>query len=170
MAIIMEGLTSCPICGSTDLSKPYTATSGVAFPEGDELWRYCDAPLHLECLAHWPHRERFSRGYFDLWRDESMSGHGVLLAEAPRWLLRCGPAKPEAEPYYVEVRIADWPMRLYSRWAQWPDYSAQQYRQGLIGEALEAADEVMSEVRKIAPDLESLRALRQRMLFKPASP
>lgn len=52
MAIIMEGLTSCPIRGSTDLSKPYTATSGVVFPEGDELWRYCDAPLHLECLAH----------------------------------------------------------------------------------------------------------------------
>ncbi|MGE6760607.1 hypothetical protein ACQKGO_21490 [Corallococcus interemptor] len=52
MAMIIKGFTSCAICGSTDLSKPYTATSGVFFDEGDELWRYCDAPLHLECLEH----------------------------------------------------------------------------------------------------------------------
>ncbi|MGE6760612.1 hypothetical protein ACQKGO_21515 [Corallococcus interemptor] len=165
MAIILEGLTSCPICGSTDLSKPYTATSGAFFDEGDELWRYCDAPLHLDCLEHWPHRERFSRGYLDLLRAEAKQGNGVLLAEAPLWLLRCGPAKPEATPYYVEVHLADWPIQLYSRWEQWTDYSANTYREGLAGAALKAADAAMAEVRRLAPDMDALRALRQRMLL-----
>ena len=165
MAIIMEGLTSCPICGSTDLSKPYTATSGVFFDEGDELWRYCDAPLHLECLEHWQHRERFARGYFDLWRDQVTQGNGVLLAESPLWILRCGPAKPEATPYFVEVDLAEWPIRLYSRWERWADYAEHPYREGLTGEALKAADAAMAEVRQVAPDLDALRALRQRMLL-----
>ncbi|MBN8226152.1 hypothetical protein JYK02_01365 [Corallococcus macrosporus] len=168
MAMIIKGFTSCAICGSTDLSKPYTATSGVAFPKEDELWRFCDAPLHFDCLARWPHRERFSRGYFDLWKDDSVLANGVLSG-GRAWVLRCGPAKREADPYYAEVRLSDWPMRLYSRWEQWTDFAAHQYREGLEDEALKAADAAMAEVRKVAADLESLSVLRQRMLFSPTS-
>ncbi|MFP2898831.1 hypothetical protein [Corallococcus sp. 4LFB] len=170
MALIIKGKTACAICGGTDLSQPYLATSGGAFPQEDELWRYGDAPMHLGCLAHWPHRERFSQGYFAPWKDDSVLARGDFPAEGRAWILRCGPANPEADPYYAEVRLSDWPMRLYSRWEQWTDFAAHQYRHGLVGEALKAADQVMSRVREVAPDLETLRALRQRMLFKPSSP
>ncbi|RKG76890.1 hypothetical protein [Corallococcus terminator] len=168
MAIIIKGITRCRICGSGDLSLPYIGTSGMAFPKGDELHPYCDALLHLDCLARWPHRERFSRGYFDRRRDDPDRSNGVLLAERRTWLLRCGPASPDAEPYFAEVLLIDWPMRLYSRWAQWDDYVAQGYGQRLSGEALMAAGQVMSEVRQVAPTLEVLGALRQQALTQPS--
>ena len=28
-------------------------------------------------------------------------------------------------PYYIAVRFRDWPIRLYSRFAEWPEYTAQ---------------------------------------------
>jgi len=43
MALIFPG-SRCAIC-DTDLSRAYTAPSGVAFPPGHELWRFCDAPF-----------------------------------------------------------------------------------------------------------------------------
>ncbi|RKH12579.1 hypothetical protein D7V97_08040 [Corallococcus sp. CA053C] len=61
------------------------------------------------------------------------------------------------------------PMRLYTRWAQWADYAAQGYGEGLSGEELIAAGAAMSEVRQVAPTLEALGALRQRVLTQPSS-
>lgn len=164
MALILQGVTRCPICESTDLTRAYLATSGGFFPEGHELWRFCDAPLHLDCLERWPDRRRFARGYFDLWRDECLRGHGVLLAERSSWLLRCGPAKADADPYYAEVRLSEWPLRLYSRWDEWSHYVAKGYRDGLLGQVLDAADEAMSQVRDVAPTVSALRAARQKTL------
>ncbi|MGE6760606.1 hypothetical protein ACQKGO_21485 [Corallococcus interemptor] len=69
----------------------------------------------------------------------------------------------------MEVILADWPIRLYSRWERWTDYSAHTYREGLTSEALKAADAAMAEVRKVAPDLASLSLLRQRMLSNSSS-
>jgi len=53
----------CAICDGSLRDGSYLATSGVAFPAGDPLWRFCDAPLHWDCYEHWPHRLRFAHQY-----------------------------------------------------------------------------------------------------------
>lgn len=164
MATIIKGRTPCAICGDTNLSRPFTATSGVAFPPGHDLYPYCDAPLHLDCLATWPDRERFSRGYFDMWRRTSRGP--VLLADGPGWMLLCGPARPESTPYYVEVRLVDWPIVLKSRWENWPDYMTGAFREGLTGDPLKAAETVMQQARVVATDAESLVQLRRQALTR----
>ena len=166
MAIIMEGKTPCAICGRMDLNRPFTATSGCAFPENDELWRYCDAPLHLDCLARWENRVRFSRAYFDMWRDAAKSGMGFVLREGSDWMLRCGPAKPSQAPHYAEIDLVEWPMRLYSKWGEWAENIARGFCQGLSGPALQAAEHAVAEVRAIAPDQAALSALRQHLLHQ----
>ena len=62
MALITKG-SRCAICDRLLGDGPYLATSGVAFPVGDPLWSFCDAPLHWDCYEHWPHRSRFARQF-----------------------------------------------------------------------------------------------------------
>ena len=79
----------CPICDGL-LDRPFTATSGVAFPRGHRLWRYCDAPLHFDCLAAWPDREEFSRAYFVSALANGWRGRATILRATARWFLACG--------------------------------------------------------------------------------
>ena len=103
------------------------ATSGVAFPPTDPLYRMCDAPLHWDCYAKWPDRARFARTYFEMrsgvsnpyWvnllLDEDVhvalgdeviqirlaataSGREVVLADWDAWLAR----QPEDGPHPVQ--------------------------------------------------------------------
>src|SRR5262245_5549680 len=131
MAILHEGST-CAICGRR-LERPYTATSGCAFAQDHELFEYCDAPSHLDCLAAWPHRREFSQAYYDQSLAGYRSGAGSLLHASERWFLACGPVVEEGriaellkatpgEPTFIEVRLAQWPFRLYSRWTDWNHY------------------------------------------------
>lgn len=164
MAIIMEGKTPCAICGETDLNRPFTATSGCAFPPSDELWRFCDAPLHLDCLAGWDQRVRFSRAYFDMWREAARNGMGLVLREGNGWMLRCGPSMPGEAPYYAEIDLVEWPIRLYSRWNDWTESLSGGFVRELVGPALHAVERAIAEVRAIAPDARTLAALRQQAL------
>ena len=157
MALIFADST-CAICGER-LDRPFTATSGCAFPEGHPLWRYCDAPLHLDCLERWPHRERFSRRYFDLAVGEHGAGYGHILAGGESWVLVCGPHTKNKTPYFAAVRLPDWPLRLYSRWERWPDFINGGYKEGLGGAALAAAERAMAEVSAVAPDVPALLRL-----------
>lgn len=52
----------CAVCGDL-LAKGQSvfATSGVWLPRDHPLWKFCDAPIHWECLATWPEREAFAR-------------------------------------------------------------------------------------------------------------
>jgi hypothetical protein len=150
MAIILANST-CAICGRV-LDRAYTATSGCAFPEGHPLWRYCDAPLHLDCLERWPHREEFSKGYFDSAVEMRRLGYGQLLARGESWALVCGPLVSGGLPYFAEVRLTDWPLRFYSKWDDWSDYVGGAYKVGWEGAILSVADKVMAEVRLLAPD------------------
>ena len=159
MALIFADST-CAICGER-LDRPYTATSGCAFSEEHPLWRYCDAPLHLDCLARWPSRVEFSRGYFDQTIEMRRAGYGHILARGQSWALVCGPRVINRLPYFAEVRLADWPFRLYSRWGQWADFVSGGYARGLEGVALAAAERVMDEVREVAPDDPALSRLLQ---------
>ncbi|AEI62838.1 hypothetical protein [Corallococcus macrosporus] len=168
----------CAICHEAARDRPFIATSGVAFPPTDALWKFCDAPLYQDCLATWEHRIRFARGYFDrahevVWRDQ-----GLLLLEGSGWFLSCGPPLSESllskagaspsfrgarpgEPYYAEVLLAEWPKALYTRWHEWPGYAAGEFRRGLVGELLRAVESVMARVQRLAPDMASMNELRR---------
>lgn len=159
MAIIFPGST-CAICGER-LDRAYTATSGCAFSSGHPLWEYCDAPLHLDCLEDWPHREEFSRGYFESAVESCQQGYGHLLSQTESWVLVCGPSCNMGLPYFAEVRLTDWPFRLYSKWKDWSTYVGGGYRERLEGAGLVAADRVITEVRQIAPDGSALSELLQ---------
>jgi hypothetical protein len=115
MAIFLH---SCAICdGQITEATPYLATSGCAFPEGHPLWKYCDTGLHQACLADWEHRRVFAEAY-------SANGGAHLLLEHEQWVLYCGPIVygPHGKvqhPYYAEIRLREWPARLYSRFHEW---------------------------------------------------
>jgi hypothetical protein len=155
MAIIGEH-SRCAICGAP-LTRLFTATSGCAFPPDHRLFRFCDAPLHLSCLEAWADREEFARAYYDQALGSWRRKYGTLLHETRDWSLGCGPATPPAFPYYAEVRLSDWPIRLYSRLGEWDAFVAAGYRAYLEGAALSRADAVMGEVRALVPDQQALR-------------
>ena len=93
---------------------------------------------------------------------------GTLLCDSSSWILGCGPATSEQDPYYAEVRLADWPMRLYSKLDTWNEFADGGYREGLTGQALVAADKVMRQVSTVAPDPAAIRKLRRERFTKDA--
>ena len=150
--------TRCAICHGL-LDRPYTATSGVAFPPNHALFQYCDAPLHLDCLETWPDRREFSRGYFlNALATDWRGGHGTVLRARERWFLASGPHSA-GTPSYIRLVLRDWPFKLYSGWADWDAFIEGLYRGDLGGKARLAVDEVMAEVRLAAPTLEALEKL-----------
>ncbi len=161
MAIVMVGITPCPICGCPVGDDDYTATSGCAFPSGHALFPFCDAPLHFACLENWPWRQPFAQAYFDRARDEARQSPGRLLIDEELWILVCGPAGETENPYYVEARRRDWPIRLYSRWEDWEDFLAGGYVANRQGQALEAATEVIQVLRDRLPDQMALAQFYQ---------
>ena len=142
MALIDEATSACAICGER-LTRPYIATSGVAFPSSHPLWPYCDAPLHVDCLATWPHRMAFAAGYFErsLTRFQSAGG---LLRETPRWLLGAGLVGSRVT--YLDVVMREWPIRFNAQREEWSDYLGGRFRQKLAGPALEAAEAIIPDV------------------------
>lgn len=103
---------------------PVLNTSGCAFPGSHPLWKYCDTGLHQECLANWSHRPEFSEGYF------AIGNMGHVLQRTEQWVLLCGPVMygPHGKvrlPYYAEIRLREWPARLYSRFGEWGDFIAE---------------------------------------------
>lgn len=169
MALIHAG-SECAICGKP-LDRPYTATSGCAFAPDAPLFRYCDAPLHLDCLAEWPARQEFARAYYEGSLGAYRQGPGNLLHLTESWFLACGPIVEEGsvsaklllsqagEPVFAEVRLKDWPFRLYSGWREWDHYVLDGFGLGLEGAGLAAAETVMAEVRAVASSQTALAEL-----------
>jgi hypothetical protein len=114
--------STCAICsGPITPETPVIGTSGCAFPESHHLWQYCDTQLHQACLADWRYRSEFSAGYFGI----RIGGH--VLHETEEWRLCSGPVQygPHGKvrlPYYAEIRLREWPVRLYSRFEEWDDF------------------------------------------------
>jgi len=158
----------CAICDEL-LDRPFLATSGVAFGRRHHLYPYCDAPLHIDCLAAWPHRLEFSRGYFvnalvDAWRRQ-----GTVLIATPRWYLCHSRGEPNELPLWVGVRLSEWPIYLSTGWHEWTQYVDGGFREGHLADAaLEAAEEIMAEVRTRAPTLAALKALYRSQPPRPA--
>lgn len=127
MAIVALGTSRCVICGSTDLERPYLATSGCPFPREHGLWRYCDGPMHFDCIENWEHRREFSRAYFTRARDRGLQRNEVA-AEGPDWVLM-------VNAHWHELTLAEWPLRLVTRPAEWSD-GLQRWLDQLAGHAL----------------------------------
>ena len=160
MALITSD-TRCPICNEK-LDRPFTATSGCVFSPEHPLWGYCDAPLHFDCLESWVHRVEFSEAYFNAVVQYHESGNGGhLLKKDVNWILATGPCVINSLPYYVEVRFREWPFRLYSRWQEWDKFISSEFRNGIIGNALQLAEQTMDTIIQIAPDLSALTRLLQ---------
>jgi hypothetical protein len=156
MALIHE-LSTCAICDES-LDRPYTATSGVPFAADPRLAAYYDAPLHIDCLAGWAHREEFSRGEYVSSLANYWLGYGALLAVAPNWFLGCGPAEVGQFPYFAEVQLLAWPTSLYSDWRDWDAYVSGGFRE-LCGPEPDATEAVMAQVRSVVPTRDALEKL-----------
>jgi len=157
----MGFLIKCPICGGDFKDgRPYTGTSGVAFAPPSPLYEYCDAGLHFECLEKWGSRKEFSEGYYQL-HVENFQSMGTLLFQGEDWVLGCGPAPLDKEPYYAEVDLKEWPCRLKTNWQDWNNFINGDYKNDLYGEALIKSEEIIENVKSIAPDLQTLINLRK---------
>ena len=118
----------------------------------------------------WPDREEFSAGYFDEALKHFRS-RANLLVERPAWISGSGPTKHNQTPrdipqrfnnelpYYAEVRLPDWPLRLYSHWQDWESFLAGDYREGLAGEAMQVSENIMAQVGQIVSNGQALLAL-----------
>jgi hypothetical protein len=156
-------ITECAICHQPfEKNSRVLATSGVAFPPEHPLYPFCDTGLHQQCLLEWPHRLEFSSGYFDV--------PGSVL-QTSEWNLICGPlmygpyGRP-GWPYYAEIRLSDWPVRIYSRFEQWEiDLSAKSWRSWCIPEISIRIEELQSQfpATNIALQLLLLPRIIQRM-------
>ncbi len=158
MALIFEG-SRCAICGELVQGTDYTATSGVAFPPGDWLYEFCDAPLHVACVDGWEHRERFSRGYYESMLKTHRLCSGVLI-EMPNWFLGVGPAPRDKEPYYFRIAVRDWPRFIHTHYA---DYQKTVWAAdtGLTGTVVPLMEDILSFLRAHVPDMRSLAELRR---------
>jgi hypothetical protein len=157
MALITQH-SRCAICNSK-LDRPYTATSGIAPDIEADLFEFCDAPLHLDCLETWPHRDAFARAYFvAAVRFHEHPLRGVLL-RTDTLALVTGPAPRGQTPDYAAIHLRDWPLQLYSKWNAWTSFVDGGFRTGWSGQALHAATEAVRVVAAVAPDLAALRAL-----------
>ena len=146
-------VTNCAICGGeVTEDNPCVATSGVAFAPPHPLYKFCDAGLHQRCLVDWDHRREFSLGYFD--------GSGTILRSEDEWNLICGPmgygphGKP-GWPYYAEIRLADWPIRLYSNFEDWGAFVAnKEWEKDFIPDINEAIERLRPEFPQNDADLQ----------------
>ena len=159
MALIVSGITPCVLCGEKLGDEPISATSGCAFPPGTKLYPYCDAPFHIRCLDHWDHREAFSRGYFEI-RREDFQAMRTLLHDHPLWVLGCGPAPADQLPYYARVYFRDWPQCLNCDFRDWDQFLKEPFSDEITGGVLDIAEEVVSWLRIEVPNLEALATLR----------
>lgn len=120
MAMIGANST-CALCkGSLPKGKSIFATSGVFYvPDG--LMRYCDAPMHWDCYAQWPHRKVFAEAYLQMWvevEEENSFWSKVWLDDD--MLVTVNPHEPIEEVCVrlaqtgsdISVSLADWSMWL----------------------------------------------------------
>ena len=134
-------VSECAICGGEiTRDTPCVATSGVAFEPPHPLYEFCDAGLHQHCLVSWKWRREFATGY--------VKGSGDILRREEEWNLitgplSCGPRAKPGWPYYAEIRLVDWPIRLYSRFEDWGSFvSNKEWEKNYIPEINHAIDQL----------------------------
>jgi hypothetical protein len=164
------GTPVCSLCQQAiEESEAGICTWGVPFSPPHPLYQFCESPLHLACLADWPQREEFSRGYYEMFRYGHEIGIGHILAQGPTWFLSCGPCGPDERPHYSQIVLAEWPIRLkMDGWDGWVSFLSGGFEGNLAGRCLAAAQAVVAQVRAIAATQEALDALHDAALERAA--
>ena len=161
-------ITNCAICDEKIAEdKPCVSTSGVAFPPPHLLYEFCDSGLHQRCLLEWEHRREFATGY--------AKGSGHILRSEDEWNLICGPLEygPHGKPgwpYYAEIRLLDWPIRLYSKFEEWGSFVAnREWEKNFIPEINQAIRKLEAEFPQTDDELRGdlWRPLLNTMLTDP---
>lgn len=95
----------CPLCGAKMTTEDRRFATSQFLGHESDLWRFSDAVMHWDCYAHWEHRSRFARMYFDAWRGWSVQNPcwGVAHSDE-RVLVSVNPDKLVGE---VDVRLAE---------------------------------------------------------------
>lgn len=88
-----------------------------------------------------------------------VNGSGTTLRSEDEWNLISGPlgygphGKP-GWPYYAEIRLADWPVRLYSKFEDWGTFvGTKEWEKGFIPEINEAIEQLLPEFPQTAAEL-----------------
>ncbi|HPF39280.1 MAG TPA: hypothetical protein P5081_12980 [Phycisphaerae bacterium] len=119
MALISRGMSRCPICNEVIRAEHHIfATWGVWLETDHKLFRYCDAGMHWDCYAHWPHRPEFAKSYIDFWfewsRESPYSGFVFVNDEALVSVAR--------ETEIVTVRVFSTGVTYVVGFDQWRDW------------------------------------------------
>ncbi|MCZ7685193.1 MAG: hypothetical protein M5U28_43040 [Sandaracinaceae bacterium] len=118
MALVFPGSTRCAICdGVVQAEDSLFATSGVWLPPEHPLFRFCDAAMHEDCYARWPHRAELARTLAD-WRAESFYW-GVPILRTDSVLVKLVPRGDTLEVLVVPTAtgiVHNVPLRDWEAW------------------------------------------------------
>lgn len=77
MAIIIRGVTACPLCGEV-LRDGDDIVATPHFLHSGPLSRYSDAAMHRECFTAWPKADAFRSAFNDFGRSWPGGPHQML--------------------------------------------------------------------------------------------
>lgn len=60
MAIIIEGSSTCSICGKTLKESDNVIVWSHFLPEEHKLWEFSDSGMHRECFESWEYKDEFN--------------------------------------------------------------------------------------------------------------
>jgi hypothetical protein len=90
MAIVVRGLTKCPLCAEVIAAEqPIVSTSHFIESPAHPLWQFSDAAMHYDCFQTWAMRDEFVAEYNNsfgrmVWGDGSrhhMQSDGIVISE-----------------------------------------------------------------------------------------
>jgi len=68
VAIIIRGVTACPICGDVIADgDALVSTTHFIHDETHELYRYSDSAMHQPCFVRWECRDAFRAAFNKHW-------------------------------------------------------------------------------------------------------
>jgi hypothetical protein len=143
----------CALCdGPIDALGDFFRASGVFLPPGDALTPYCNAPLHWECYAKWPDRERFARQYVRAWvKATRLNPFWWIVHQDERVLIT---ANPERSVEEACIRLSAVGSDIRVPLPQWPKWIAEPERvtQGLHELEKRELKKVLPKLRERFPD------------------
>jgi hypothetical protein len=155
MAVMYEGVC-CAICATPiDTGVSGFATSGVFVPVGHHLFRFCDAPMHWDCYAHWSDRAEFARAYFHMWVDaERNSPYWSKAFLSPEAFVTVNPDPDVAQ---ISVRLVETGTEVRVPLEQWEEWlSVKAMTAGEKPVEQRALDAVVRSLREELPTFQAV--------------
>jgi hypothetical protein len=131
------------------------------------LWRFCDAPIHIDCLQDWADRQEFCSAYYTQRLEQYHRERWYILAKGDGWF--CGKALPYPGSIFaaidddlVEVMVEDWPIKFIARISGWSEFISGGWHaeaEHLHSYALARAQVVLAQVKSVIPDTQTMYKL-----------